>query len=93
MDFIISADEARNATVADLTDRLSTKDGGLSASEADARLQQYGPNEITEKKINPLIKFLEYFWGTIPWMIEAAAILSAILSRWDDFAIIFLLLS
>ena len=92
MDSIISADEARNATVADLTDRLSTKEGGLSASEADARLQQYGPNEITEKKANPIIKFLGYFWGTIPWMIEAAAILSAILSRWDDFAIIFLLL-
>ena len=92
MDSIISADEARNATVADLTDRLSTKEGGLSASEADARLQQYGPNEISEKKINPIIKFLGYFWGTIPWMIEAAAILSAILSRWDDFAIIFLLL-
>jgi len=92
MDSIISADEARNANVADLTDRLSTKEGGLSASEADARLQQYGSNEITEKKANPLIKFLGYFWGTIPWMIEAAAILSAILNRWDDFAIIFLFL-
>jgi H+-transporting ATPase len=92
MDSIISADEARNANVADLTDKLSAKEGGLSTSEADARLQQYGPNEITEKKANPLIKFLGYFWGTIPWMIEAAAILSAILNRWDDFAIIFLLL-
>ncbi len=92
MDSIISADEARDATVADLTDRLSTKEGGLSTSEADARLQQYGPNEITEKKANPLIKFLGHFWGPIPWMIEAAAILSAILGRWDDFAIIFLLL-
>ena len=92
MDSIISIDEARNASAADLMNSLSSNESGLSASEAKARLQQYGPNEISEKKINPLIKFLGYFWGTIPWMIEAAAILSAILSRWDDFAIIFLLL-
>jgi H+-transporting ATPase len=88
----IGADEARKASVADLMDNLSSNESGLSTSEAEARLQQYGPNEILEKKVNPLIKFLGYFWGTIPWMIEAAAILSAILSRWDDFAIIFLLL-
>ena len=92
MDSIISADEARKASVADLMNNLSSTESGLSTSEADARLQQYGPNEILEKKANPLIKFLGYFWGTIPGMIEAAAILSAILSRWDDFAIIFLLL-
>jgi H+-transporting ATPase len=92
MNLIIGADEAKKTDVADLMDSLSSSGRGLSASEANARLQQYGPNEILEKKINLIIKFLGYFWGTIPWMIEAAAILSAILSRWDDFAIIFLLL-
>jgi H+-transporting ATPase len=92
LDSIIGADEARKAYVADLMNKLSSSGSGLSTSEAEARLQQYGPNEILEKKINPLIKFLGNFWGTIPWMIEAAAILSAILGRWDDFAIIFLLL-
>ena len=71
---------------------LASSEGGLSTSEAAARLQQYGPNEIAEKKINPFLKFLGYFWGTIPWMIEVAAILSAVLNRWDDFAIIFFLL-
>ncbi len=88
----ISADEAKSASAADLIAKLSSNKNGLSSSEAVERLQKYGSNEITEKKANPLIKFLGYFWGTIPWMIEAAAILSAILSRWDDFAIIFLLL-
>ncbi len=92
MDSIISADEARNANAANLMSTLSTSEGGLSSSEAERRLQQYGSNEISEKKINPFIKFLSYFWGTIPWMIEAAAILSAILNRWDDFGIISLLL-
>jgi len=92
LDSIIGADKARKTTVFDLMDSLSSNESGLSTSEAKARLKQYGPNEILEKKINPFIKFLGYFWGTIPWMIEAAAVLSALLSRWDDFAIIFLLL-
>ena len=56
------------------------------------RLTQYGPNEIEEKKTNPFLKFLSYFWGPIPWMIEAAVILSAVAQHWPDFVIILLLL-
>ena len=56
------------------------------------RLAQYGPNEIAEKKTNELLKFLTYFWGPIPWMIEAAVILSAIARHWPDFGIILALL-
>jgi H+-transporting ATPase len=55
-------------------------------------LKEFGPNEIPEKKINPAIRFLKYFWGPIPWMIEAAVILSALIGHWDDFAIILALL-
>jgi H+-transporting ATPase len=65
---------------------------GLTKAEADRRLAQYGPNEIAEKTVNPLLKFLSYFWGPIPWMIEAAALLSAIVHHWSDFVIIMVLL-
>src|SRR5471030_2866948 len=65
---------------------------GLTQSEAQKRLIQYGSNEIEEKKINPFLKFLTYFWGPIPWMIEVAIILSAVARHWPDFAIIFVLL-
>ena len=92
IDSAISADEAERSSVAELMSKLSSNENGLSTQESEAIGKKYGPNEILEKKINPLIKLFGYFWGTIPWMIEAAAILSAILSRWDDFAIIFLLL-
>ena len=51
-----------------------------------------GPNEIAEKKTNEILKFLSYFWGPIPWMIEAAVILSAAARHWPDFGIILLLL-
>src|ERR1700739_448664 len=49
-------------------------------------------NEIEEKKPNLLLKFLSYFWGPIPWMIEVAVILSAVAQHWPDFTIILLLL-
>jgi H+-transporting ATPase len=65
---------------------------GLSSEEVEKKLQQYGFNEIPEKKVNPIRKFLGYFWGPIPWMIETAAALSIVIQRWEDFGIIFTLL-
>lgn len=65
---------------------------GLTAAEAKRRLGEYGYNELPEKKESPFLKFLTYFWGPIPWMIEAAAILSAAVGHWTDFIIIMVLL-
>jgi len=64
---------------------LGSSPRGLSQAEAQKRLARYGPNEIEEKKTNPLLKFLTYIWGPIPWMIEAAVILSAVAQDWPDF--------
>ena len=84
--------DAAEASIEDLMREVSSGEEGLSSSEAESRLGEHGPNEIAEKKVNPIVKFLAYFWGPIPWMIEVAAALSAVLGRWDDFAIISLLL-
>ena len=66
---------------------------GLSESQAEQRLAQDGPNALAESKVSPLRKFLSYFWGPIPWMIEVAAVLSAVVQHWTDFAIITTLLA
>jgi H+-transporting ATPase len=73
-------------------EKLSANKSGLSPEEAKKRLLQYGYNEISEKKTSPIVKFLSYFWGPIPWMIEIAAVLSALINHWEDFWIIFVLL-
>ncbi len=65
---------------------------GLSESEVQHRRAKFGYNELPEKSTNPVLKFLGYFWGPIPWMIEAAVLLSAIAGDWEDFFIILLLL-
>jgi len=76
----------------DLLDRLKTRLEGLSQDEATNRLRQYGYNEIQEQRVPAWRQFIGYFWGPIPWMIEAAAILSAVVGRWSDFGIISALL-
>lgn len=88
----VSADEAKGISQDDLFSKLSSSKKGISSQEAKERLSKYGPNEITEKKVSPVLKFLGYFWGPIPWMIEIAAVLSAAIQRWEDFAVIFALL-
>jgi H+-transporting ATPase len=66
---------------------------GLSSSEAQQRLVQYGPNALVEKEESLASKILGHFMGPIAYMIEAAALVSALIGHWDDFAIIgFLLL-
>ncbi|MBU7036161.1 MAG: metal-transporting ATPase, partial [Theionarchaea archaeon] len=84
----ISTHDAKEASIDDLLKSLSSSETGLSVAEAEHRLREVGPNEIVEKKANPIVKFLLYFWGPIPWMIEAAAVISIIIHHISDFFII-----
>lgn len=65
---------------------------GLSGTEAVARLERYGANALEEERRNVLIELLSHFWAPIPWMIEAAVVLTAVTARWADFGIILALL-
>ena len=85
-------DELKTLPMAEVEKKLGSSPEGLTQAEAEKRLTQYGPNEIEEKKTNLLLKFLSYFWGPIPWMIEAAVILSGVVGHWPDFFIILVLL-
>jgi len=85
-------DDLKSLPLPEVEKKLGSSPDGLSQAEAEKRLSQYGPNEIEEKKTNAFLKFLSYFWGPIPWMIEAAVILSAVDRHWPDFGIILTLL-
>jgi H+-transporting ATPase len=85
-------DDLKTLPIEEVEKKLESSPDGLSQAEAKKRLIQYGPNEIEEKKTNMFLKFLSYFWGPIPWMIEAAVILSAVARHWPDFGIILVLL-
>jgi H+-transporting ATPase len=85
-------DDLKSLPLPEVEKKLESSPDGLTQAEAQKRLTQYGPNEIEEKKTNAFLKFLSYFWGPIPWMIEVAVILSGVVGHWPDFFIILLLL-
>jgi H+-transporting ATPase len=88
----ISSEDAKNLMIEKLFDALDSGKKGLTSSDAKERLSTYGNNEILEKKVSPMMKFLGYFWGPISWMIEVAVVLSAVIRNWDDFWVILALL-
>jgi len=81
-----------NLPLESLKSELQVSTEGLARAEAEARLRKYGFNALPEEKTNPVLKLLSYFWGPIPWMIEVAAILSAVVRHWEDLGIILTLL-
>jgi H+-transporting ATPase len=84
--------DLKSLPLAEVEKQLGSSPDGLTQAEAQKRLAQYGPNELQEKKTNPFLKFLSYFWGPIPWMIEIAVVLSGVVRHWPDFFIILVLL-
>ncbi|MFZ0641223.1 MAG: plasma-membrane proton-efflux P-type ATPase [Candidatus Acidiferrales bacterium] len=85
-------DDLKSMPLPEVEEKLGSSPDGLTQAEAQKRLAQYGPNEIAEKNPNVFLKFLSYFWGPIPWMIEGAVILSGVVRHWLDFFIILFLL-
>lgn len=88
----IAIKDAEKLSTEDLFQKLGTSNNGLTSDEAKKRVEQFGTNALTEEQQSALLKFLGYFWGPIPWMIEIAAILSAAIGHWTDLIIISFLL-
>ena len=78
-----------NSTTAEIVAKLGTDPKtGLDSAQLQERLSKYGPNALAKEKKSALSAFLAYFWGPIPWMIEAAALMAFIVRDWGDFTII-----
>ncbi len=88
----IKPEEAATISLTDAFQRLDCDQKGLSTDEAKRRQDQFGPNMVEEQKKSLMLKLLGYFWGPIPWMIEAAALLSLVVQHWTDMIIICIML-
>lgn len=91
VDFV-DAQQAEKLSTDDLYTQLQCSHDGLSDDEAASRLDRVGLNALEQEKDSALKRLLSYFWGPIPWMIEAAAVLSLVVQDWNDFIIIMVLL-
>jgi len=63
-------------------------DTGLSETDVAARRAHHGFNEVAEPKRHPLLRFLSKFWGLSAWMLELIMLLSAVLGKYSDLAVV-----
>jgi H+-transporting ATPase len=87
-----STTEYKSIAVEETLQLLGTTLDGLTTSEAQIRLELFGRNEVMSQKKNPIVEFLSRFWGPMPWLLELAIVLSAILKHHLEAAIIAVLL-
>lgn len=72
-------------TVDEAFKRLSAGSSGLTTSEAKARLERFGYNEIKFKKRSPLVRFLLQFHNPLIYVLLVAGTITGILSlRGED---------
>lgn len=77
----------------DVTSALGSGRDGLSEAEAADRISRFGPNEIPEKKKNPVKQFLKRYWGPMPWLLEFAMVLTIFVKHYTEGILIFVLLT
>src|ERR1035437_1318581 len=81
---------------ASIPDTLSTlhvdPNAGLVRAEVDIRRKEYGYNEVAVQKGHPVLAFLAKFWGLSAWMLELIMVLSLVLRKYSDFAVVSALL-
>ena len=83
-----------SASVSDTLAMLHVNpDMGLTTREVDSRRKEHGYNEVAEKKGHPVLMFLGKFWGLSAWMLELIMVLSAVLGKFSDLAVVGALLA
>jgi plasma-membrane proton-efflux P-type ATPase len=82
-----------SASISDTLARLRVRpETGLSSADVEARRREHGYNEVAEEPGHPLLAFLKKFWGLSAWMLELIMLLSAVLGKYSDFAVVSALL-
>jgi H+-transporting ATPase len=61
---------------------------GLTSRDVEERRRDYGFNEVAEKKVDPVSRFLKKFWGITPWMLEITILLEWILGKYLEMFVV-----
>ncbi len=83
------APDIASASVPETLAALAVKaEAGLTRAEVEARRKEHGYNEVIAEKSHPVRKFLGKFWGISAWMLELIMVLSAVLGKFADLAVV-----
>jgi H+-transporting ATPase len=89
----IAAPDIASASISDTLAALHTDPAtGLTRAEAATRQNTHGYNEVAVQKGHPVRAFLAKFWGLSAWMLEMIMVLSLVLRKYSDFAVVSALL-
>ena len=84
-----SAPAIASASVPDTLATLKVNpETGLTRAEVEVRRKEHGSNEVAEKRGHPTLIFLRKFWGISAWMLELIMLLSAVLGKYSDLAVV-----
>lgn len=85
-------EDAHAKNIQDVLEGLGTRLDGLKETEIEARLEEYGPNELPkEKEQSSVLLFLRQFASTLNYILSAAAAISWFTSHiFDAGAILFI---
>jgi Ca2+-transporting ATPase len=67
---------------------LKTGKDGLTSSEAKARLNRYGHNELKVKKRSPFVRFILQFHNALLYVLMVAALIAGLLGKFMDMYVI-----
>ncbi len=89
----VKAPDIASASIADTLAALHVApETGLTRAEAANRQKTHGYNEVAVHKGHPVLAFLAKFWGLSAWMLELIMVLSLVLRKYSDFAVVSALL-
>src|ERR1035437_8756464 len=87
------APDIASASIPDTLSALHVDpNAGLARAEVDIRRKEYGYNEVAVQKGHPILAFLAKFWGLSAWMLELIMVLSLVLRKYSDLAVVSALL-
>mmetsp|Transcript_2302 Transcript_2302/g.3500 ORF Transcript_2302/g.3500 Transcript_2302/m.3500 type:complete len:1031 (-) Transcript_2302:410-3502(-) len=84
--------EVKDIPIDEFLNQLQCTREGLTSEEVAKRLEEFGPNALAEKKVNPIIQFLLFMWNPLACAMEVAAIIAIALLDYADFVLIIILL-
>lgn len=88
-----TAPDIASASVPDILAALHVNpDTGLTHAEVELRRKDHGYNEVADEKDRPVLKFIGKFWGISAWLLELIMVLSAVLGKYSDLAVVTALL-
>ncbi|SSC70023.1 unnamed protein product [Ciceribacter sp. T2.26MG-112.2] len=82
-------DNPHSQTVETCLELLDARPEGLTRTEAERRLEIYGPNRLPEvHRRGPFLRFLAQFHNVLIYVLMAAAVVTGMLQHWVDTGVI-----